>query len=51
MIREIIQTGMGIDLDGKKVGVLLYADDIVVLADTAVDLKALLDIISQWGSR
>ncbi len=40
--------GHVVDLDGVKVNVLLYADDLVFVADCEQDLQAMLDILHQW---
>ena len=51
LIREINRTGIGLGIDGKNLGILLYADDIVLMADTWQELHTLLDITTRWGSR
>ena len=32
----------------KKVCILLYADDVILLAESEVDLKAMLNVLSVW---
>lgn len=39
---------LGIQLDDERVGIMLYADDIVLLAESEVDLQRLLDVLSSW---
>ncbi|WP_143558637.1 RNA-directed DNA polymerase, partial [Solemya velum gill symbiont] len=39
---------VGIDLVGEKVCALLYADDLVLMAETATDLQLLLDTLYTW---
>ena len=52
LAKEIKESGIGIDLDeGLLVSVLLYADDIVLLADSEADLQSLLNIVHSWCSR
>ena len=38
----------GVDIGGKKVCLLLYADDIVIIAENKSDLQIQLDFINQW---
>ena len=40
--------GLGIDIDGNKVCILQYADDIVVMAETQQELQTLLEIVHTW---
>ena len=40
--REINKRAKGIDVGGRKVRLLLYADDIVLLAESAKDLQTML---------
>ena len=40
--------GKGIKCDGDKVCILLYADDIVLLADTEQDLQFMLNALHDW---
>ena len=52
LAKEIKESGIGIDVDeGLLVSVLLYADDIVLLADSEADLQSLLNIVHSWCSR
>ena len=43
-------TGLGIDINGvtDKLHMLLYADDLALIADTEEDLQKLLDALSKW---
>ena len=43
-------TGLGIDINGVtgKLNMLLYADDLALIADTEEDLQKLLDALSKW---
>lgn len=50
LITQISDLGLGIDIDGEKVAVLLYADDLVILSETEYDLQAILDTLHVWCS-
>jgi hypothetical protein len=39
---------IGVDCDGDKVCILLYADDIVLLAENEQDLQILLNALNEW---
>ena len=41
-------TGLDIDIDGNKVCILQYANDIVVMAETQQELQMLLEIVHTW---
>ncbi len=49
LIKEIKASGIGVDVDMEKVVILVYADDIVILAENEHDLQMLLDIIHKWS--
>ena len=51
LAREISESGVGIDVGGKKVAILLYADDIVIITDSAEDLKKSMKIATNWGKQ
>ena len=42
--------GKGVCLDGDIVSILLYADDIVLIAETAEDLQLMLNCLNEWCS-
>ena len=42
------EKGIGINLNGQYICLLLYADDLVLLAENEKDLQMLLDITQQW---
>ena len=48
LVTQITELGLGIDIDGEKVAVLLYADDLVILSETEDDLQAILDTLNIW---
>ena len=45
---KIKACGKGVKIDGDIVGILLYADDIVLLADNEKELQDMLDILNNW---
>ena len=51
LARAISESGVGIDVGGKKVAILLYADDIVIITDNAEDLKESMKIATKWGKQ
>ena len=51
LISFLTNLGVGIDIDDQKVRILLFADDVVLLAENAVGLQLLLDSLSAWCSR
>ena len=40
--------GLGVDVDGEKIGILLNADDLVLISDNEADLQAMIDILNNW---
>ncbi len=48
-IKEIKASSIGVDVEMEKVVILVYADDIVILAKNEQDLQKLLDIIHRWS--
>ena len=50
IVHEINSLGLGILLDnGERVSILLYADDIALLAESERNLQKMLDVIFHWG--
>jgi hypothetical protein len=45
---EINNAGLGIKYDDEQVGILMYADDVVCLAESPEDLQSMLDILDDW---
>ena len=39
LIQGITDLNVGIEIDGQKIGILAYADDVVLLAETESDLR------------
>jgi len=55
LAREINEKAEGIEVGERRVRLLLYADDIVLLAESASDLQKMLDVVTaysiQWRFR
>ena len=45
---ELTDLNYGVDIGGKKVCLLLYAADIVIIAENENDIQTQLDFINQW---
>lgn len=39
---------LGIDIDGEKISILLYADDVVLICENEEDLQTILDTLHIW---
>lgn len=49
-LAELIEKSpYGIRVGGLKIDIILYADDVILLSNTALDLQKMLDITSQFG--
>ena len=44
----ISRVNKGININGRNVSILLYADDIVLISDTEVNLQYMLDSMHEW---
>ena len=51
LAREIKEKGKGIKVGERKVCLLMYADDIVLLAETAEDLQNMLDVVTEYARK
>ena len=51
MAREVKALGLGLDCSGRKVVILLYADDVVLLADSQEELQKMLDAVAGFFKR
>ena len=49
MADRMIRVNAGVRVDGNKICLLLYADDVVVMSETAEELQSLLDVVSGSG--
>ena len=48
LAKQISSLGIGIQLENKVVSILMYAVDIVLLAETEEDLQSLIELLQQW---
>ena len=48
---ELREQQLGVDVYGRRVGILLYADDIVLIAENADQLQLMLDRATHYASR
>ena len=47
---RIKSLGKGVSIDDELISILLYADDIVLMAESASDLQLMLDCLNEWCS-
>ena len=48
LAQDINDVGIGVTIADMKLSILLYADDIILLAETESDLQSMLDSLTQW---
>lgn len=48
---ELNDLQLGVDCDGRNVSLLMYADDVVLIAPSSDHLQSMLDRVSSWCSR
>ena len=48
LVESIKNLNIGIDVGEEKVSLLLYADDIILLAENENDMQIVLDMLSVW---
>ncbi|XP_071151601.1 uncharacterized protein [Mytilus edulis] len=48
LIDDINALDIGINIDDEKIAILLYADDMVLMAENENDLQKMLDILNNW---
>ena len=51
LVAEINNLGLGIDIGERKLAMLLYADDIVLMAESEENLQSMLNTLSDWCRR
>ena len=49
--KALSDVGLGVWVLGRRVPLLLYADDIVLLARSAVELQAMLDVVTVYAQQ
>lgn len=45
---QIDALGKGINVDQERISILLYADDVVLIAQSEADLQVMLDVLGGW---
>ena len=50
LAKALIDSGLGVEVDGRRVPILLYADDIVLLSNSEKDLQTMVDVVHEWCS-
>ena len=51
LVEQISSPGLGVDIGSEKLAILLYADDVVILAESEEDFQRILDVLSQWCNK
>ena len=51
LINDVNSLDLGVPIGNRKLTILLYADDVVLLADTEPELQAILNKVSEWGKK
>ena len=51
LAKQINRERKGITIGGNHISILMYADDIVLVADNRKDLQKLMDIVTNWGKK
>ena len=51
LVRDMNLLNIGIDIDGEKLCIRLYADDVILVADTEADLQSLLNCLYDWSEK
>ena len=48
LVQEIKELNIGIDYEGMCINILLYADDIILMAESQNELQCMLDKLAKW---
>ena len=51
LAKEIINLNLAININNYKLSILLYADDMVLIANTETDLQKMLTTMYDWGMK
>ena len=51
LVDDVKSLELGVPVNEMKISILLYADDVVLLADNESDLQKMLDKVSDWGDK
>ena len=46
---ELRKQGLGVDMDGRKLQTLLFADDVVIVADTPENLQRMINVVAEYS--
>ena len=46
---KVQESRLGIDVNGRNIGILLYADDIALISPTEENLQKMIDMIHEWS--
>ena len=46
LLHDVKALDIGIDIDGEKINIFLYTDDILLIAESENDLQLLLDVLN-----
>lgn len=51
LVAEINDLDLGVPIGDTKVSILMYADDIVLMANSENDLQSMLNVLQEWCKR
>ena len=51
LANEINNMHCGVDIDGLNESIMLYADNIVLLSDSEINLQSMLDKLNHWCNK
>ncbi len=51
LVKKMKRRDLGIEVDGLMVALLLYADDLTILAESEQDLQDMLKVLHQWTQK
>ncbi len=51
LVNDVNSFNLGVTIDGYRISILLYADDIVLLGETEKDLEKMLDSVYKWSKK
>jgi hypothetical protein len=51
LVDDLAARNLGVEVFGRRVGILLYADDIVLIAESAEQLQSMLDCTSAYATK
>ena len=51
LVGEINSLGLGLNINGTPLSMLLYVDDIVLIASSEIDLQQMLNKLNEWCNK